>query len=87
MHGAVGSRDVKKRIMELLASEAQPMTISEIAKRVGVSWATAKTNVLELSQENLLNVKKFGRNWIVWKELGAERRERGRRTCSVFKRR
>jgi len=84
MHGAVGSRDVKKRIMELLVSEAQPMTISEIAKRVGVSWATAKTNVLELSQENLLNVKKFGRNWIVWKELG---KKRERRTCSVFKRR
>ncbi|MDF2954757.1 winged helix-turn-helix domain-containing protein [Candidatus Alkanophaga liquidiphilum] len=82
MHGAVGSGDVKKRIMKLLANEAQPMTISEIAKKVGVSWATAKTHVLELSQANLLKVKKFGRNWIVWKEF--EKRER--RTCSVFKR-
>lgn len=72
----------KEKILSVLYEENQPMSIGEIGEKIGVSWATAKTNILELSQENMLNVKKVGKNWIVWKD---EKNE-SFKTCDVYRR-
>ncbi|MHC1635324.1 MAG: winged helix-turn-helix domain-containing protein [Candidatus Methanospirareceae archaeon] len=74
--------DIKKRILEMVAEKAEPLTLVEIAKKVGISWSAAKTNVLELSQENKINVKKYGKSWIVW---GKEKKEE-KKTCSIYRR-
>ncbi len=58
--------NTKEQILEVLRQEREPMSIGEIGQKVGVSWATAKTNILELSQEGELRIKKFGKNWIIW---------------------
>ena len=72
----------KEKILSVLYDEKQPMTIGEIGEKIGVSWATAKTNILELSQENLLNVKKVKKNWIVWKDETNE----SFKTCDTYRR-
>jgi len=56
----------KDKILSAVKEVGEPMSIGEIAEKVGVSWATAKTNVLELSRVELLHTKKVGKNWIVW---------------------
>lgn len=78
-----GVIDIKRRIIDVVAKEAEPMSMVEIAKKSDISWSTAKTNVLELLQENKLNVKKYGKNWIIWKK---NKIEEGERTCSVYRR-
>ncbi|MHC1566904.1 MAG: winged helix-turn-helix transcriptional regulator [Candidatus Syntropharchaeia archaeon] len=70
----------KKKILEVVYEEGEPMSIGEIAKKAEISWATAKTNILELSQENLLKIKKFGRNWIVWMDGSSKK------TCATYRR-
>jgi len=72
----------KSKILEALNEAAEPMSIGEIAKAIDVSWATAKTNILELSQDKLLNIKKFGKNWIIWVDASNETME----TCSRYRR-
>jgi Mn-dependent DtxR family transcriptional regulator len=78
-----GTIDIKGRIVEAIVEEAEPMSIVEIAKKVGISWSTAKTNVLELSQEDRVKVKKYGKNWIVWRE----KKEEGeiKDTCAKYR--
>jgi predicted DNA-binding transcriptional regulator len=73
----------QSKIMEVVKEAGEPMSIGEIAKKVGVSWATAKTNVLELSQNKMLNTKKVGKNWIVWIDASNQPIE----TCSTYRRR
>jgi len=68
--------------MEALNEASEPMSIGEIANTIDVSWATAKTNVLELSQDELLNIKKFGKNWIIWVDASNETME----TCTKYRR-
>jgi len=70
----------KSKILEALNEAAEPMSIGEIAKAIDVSWATA--NILELSQDKLLNIKKFGKNWIIWVDASNETME----TCSKYRR-
>jgi len=72
----------KSKIMEALNAASEPMSIMEIAKTIDVSWATAKTNILELSQDKLLNIKKFGKNWIIWVDASNETME----TCTKYRR-
>ncbi|HHI30780.1 hypothetical protein B6V01_001735 [Methanosarcinales archaeon ex4572_44] len=72
----------KSKIMEALNEASEPMSIGEIANTIDVSWATAKTNVLELSQDELLNIKKFGKNWIIWVDASNETME----TCTKYRR-
>ncbi|MDY6931567.1 MAG: hypothetical protein SVJ22_06620 [Halobacteriota archaeon] len=72
----------KENIMALICEIREPMTIGEIGEKIGVSWATVKTNVLELSQEKMLNIKKVGKNWIVWRDEQNE----SPKGCSAFKR-
>ncbi|MDY6964948.1 MAG: HTH domain-containing protein [Halobacteriota archaeon] len=72
----------KEKILALMCEEKQPMSIGEIAQKIGVSWATVKTNVLELSQEKMLNIKKVGKNWIIWRDDT----NKPFKSCSVYKR-
>ncbi len=72
----------KERILSVLYEENQPMSIGEIGEKIGVSWATAKSNVLELSQDNLLKVKKVKKNWIVWKD----ETNKPFKTCDTYRR-
>ncbi len=80
MHRAKKYSDTKRKIIDVVSREAQPMSISEIASKTGISWATVKTNVLELSHDDVLKVKKFGGNWIIWKGNVMEKE-----TCSVYR--
>ncbi len=72
----------KEKIMTFMCEEKEPMTIGEIGDKIGVSWATVKTNVLELSQDKMLNIKKVGKNWIVWRD----EQNGSPKGCSVYKR-
>ena len=78
-----GMTPTQRKIMEVVRGVGEPMSIGEIAEKVGVSWATAKTNVLELSQKQMLNTKKVGKNWIVWMDVSRKPTE----TCSAYRRR
>jgi predicted ArsR family transcriptional regulator len=72
----------QKKIIAMVKKVSEPMSIGEIAEKVGVSWATAKTNILELSQEKMLNTKKVGKNWIVW----IDRSNEPTVTCASYRR-
>lgn len=67
------------KILRVLEEESQPMSIGEIAQKTDVSWATAKTNILELSQQEKLQLKKVGKNWIIWKEKSSKA------GCSIYR--
>jgi predicted ArsR family transcriptional regulator len=73
----VAINQTKQRIMKLV-STGEPYTIAEISQRCNISWATAKTHLLELSQEGKINVKKCGKNWLIWKTATS------RITCSSY---
>ncbi|VUT27466.1 MAG: hypothetical protein SYNGOMJ08_00010 [Candidatus Syntrophoarchaeum sp. GoM_oil] len=72
----------QNKIIAKVNEAREPMSIGEIAEKVGVSWATAKTNILELSQEKMLNTKKVGKNWIVWMDASNEPTS----TCASYRR-
>jgi len=72
----------KDKILSAVREAGEPMSIGEIARKVDVSWATAKTNILELSQDKMLNTKKVGKNWIVWMDASTTSTE----TCSSYRR-
>ncbi|MFH7859637.1 MAG: hypothetical protein QXR03_01395 [Candidatus Aenigmatarchaeota archaeon] len=44
----------------------EPLCLSDISKKFNVSWATAKTLLLELVLHGKINMKKCGKTWIVW---------------------
>ncbi len=46
--------------------ENETVCVSGISEKFNVSWATAKTLLLELVLEGKINMKKCGKTWIIW---------------------
>ncbi|MEM1574559.1 MAG: hypothetical protein QXF09_03625 [Nitrososphaerota archaeon] len=52
--------------------ENEPVCVSGISEKFNISWATAKTLLLELVLHGKINMKKCGKTWIVWMKEGSK---------------
>jgi len=59
----------EKEILEYMKRLKQPIMIDEIAEKLGVSWQTAKTALLELAASGKIKAKKHKGSWVFWYEL------------------
>ncbi len=63
--------------------ENHPVSIKEIEQGTNLSWPYIKKVLFKIKEDYLLNLKKSGGTWIVWKEAGQLKRKL-KDSCSQY---
>ncbi len=61
------AKELSKKTLEYLRKQDWPVTTEMVAKELGVSWNTAQLQLYKLMAENLVKMKRVGRQnqWII----------------------
>jgi len=57
---------LKKRVLKIVKETEQPVSVDYVRYHARTGWANAKSTLLELLIEQMINGRKSTRGWIFW---------------------